>query len=189
MIDLQRDFCPGGALAVERGDAVIPRLNKIISTFEELRLPIFFTRDWHPSNHISFKDQGGPWPPHCVQGSPGAEFHPGLKVPRDAAIISKGDRPSKEAYSGFQRTDLQVRLKKHGVDEVFIGGLATDYCVRETALDALRAGFAVDILEDCVRAVDVEPGDGDKALADVRKAGALLSTTAETIERLASTQQ
>ena len=188
VVDVQVDFCPGGALAVEHGDDVIPRLNKVIQMFEELKLPVFFTRDWHPPDHISFRERGGPWPPHCVQGSRGAEFHPDLDVPRGAVIVSKGDEPSKEAYSGFQGTDLETRLKGLRAGEVFVGGLATDYCVRETTMDALRAGFGVCVIEDCVRAVDVKPGDGERALVEMREAGAKLLASSEATERLASAQ-
>ena len=189
VVDVQLDFCPGGALAVRSGDRVVPRLNKIIGVFEGSGLPVFFTRDWHPPDHVSFRSQGGPWPPHCVQGSHGAEFHPGLRFPRDAKVISKGDMSSKEAYSGFQGTDLRAQLKKLGVDELLIGGLATDYCVKETTLDALRAGLSVEVLRDCVRPVDVRPGDGAKALAEMQKAGARLTTSSKAANRLASTQQ
>jgi nicotinamidase/pyrazinamidase len=189
VVDVQVDFCPGGALAARYGDQVVPRLNRIIRAFEELGLPVFFTRDWHPLDHVSFRSKSGPWPPHCVQGSPGAKFHPELEVPRDAEVVSKGDRPSEEAYSGFQGTDLEARLKRLEVGELFIGGLATDYCVKETTLDALRAGFTVVVLKDCVRPVDVKPGDGARALADMQKAGAKLTTSFKAANQLASTQQ
>ena len=189
VVDVQMDFCPGGALAVKHGDQVVSRLNKVVEAFESLGAPVFFTRDWHPQDHISFRSQGGPWPPHCVQGSPGARFHPDLLVPRDARVISKGDRPSAEAYSGFQGTDLGAQLKGLGVKELFIGGLATDYCVRETALDALRAGFSVVLLRDCVRPVDARRGDGARALAEIQKAGARLTISSKAVGRLASTQQ
>ena len=189
VVDVQLDFCPGGALAVRYGDQVVPRLNKIIGVFEGSGLPVFFTRDWHPPDHVSFRSQGGPWPPHCVQGSPGAKFHPGLRFPRDAKVISKGDRPSREAYSGFQGTDLRAQLKKLGADELLVGGLATDYCVKGTTLDALRAGLSVEVLKDCVRPVDVRPGDGARALAEMQKAGARLTTSSKAASRLASTQQ
>jgi len=189
VVDVQRDFCPGGALAVKEGDAVVPGLNRVVAAAEESGLPVFCTRDWHPPDHMSFRSQGGVWPPHCVQGTPGAEFHPDLRIPTGAVVISKGDNPRAEAYSCFQGTDLETRLKKLGVDEVIIGGLTTDYCVRESALDALKAGFAVEVLEDCTRAVDVKPGDGARALADIRKAGAKLTTSTGVIRQLASTQQ
>ena len=189
VVDVQRDFCPRGALAVKEGDEVVPGLNRLIAEFEKSKLPIFFTRDWHPPNHTSFKEQGGIWPRHCVQGTAGAEFHPDLQIPPSAVVISKGDNPKAEAYSGFQGTDLAGLLKKAGVDEVVLGGLTTDYCVRESAMDALRAGFKVQVLEDCIRAVNANPGDGPKAIADVRKAGAKMTTSSVVLSQLAGTQQ
>jgi nicotinamidase/pyrazinamidase len=189
VVDVQRDFCPGGALAVKDGDEVVPRINNVIDAFGRQRLPVFFTRDWHPRNHISFKKQGGPWPPHCVQGTPGAEFHPSLKVPLDVVIISKGNDPAREAYSGFQGTDLESRLKSLGVREVFVAGLATDYCVKESASDARRAGFEVTIIEDCVRPVNVRPGDGAQALAAMRKEGAKSTTSSALVRLMAGAQQ
>ena len=189
VVDVQRDFCPGGALAVKDGDRVVPPLNAAIEAFQRAGLPIFFTRDWHPPDHMSFKSEGGVWPPHCVRGTPGADFHPNLHVPAGAVTISKGDDPHAEAYSGFQGTDLADRLRKLGVTEVFIGGLTTDYCVRESTLDALHAGFTVNVLEDSTKAVDVHGGDGARALAEIQKAGARLTTSAKVILQLASTQQ
>ena len=189
VVDVQNDFCPGGSLAVQDGDKVVPVLNRVIDAFSKSDLPIFFTRDWHPRNHVSFRDQGGIWPPHCVQGTPGAEFQPDLKVPRGTTVISKGDKAGFEAYSGFQGTDLEKRLKALGVDEVFIGGLTTDYCVRTSSLDALQAGLAVNVMEDCTRAVNVRPGDGARALAEIQKAGARLTTTRDAIGRVAGAQQ
>lgn len=168
-------------MAVEGGDEVVPKLNNVIDASDRMGLPVFFTRDWHPSDHVSFKSQGGKWPPHCIQGTPGAEFHPGLKIPSGSSVISKGDKQSVEAYSGFQGTDLEPRLRAGGVDEVFIGGLTTDYCVKETALDALRAGFRVGVIEDGVRAVDLAPGDGERALAELRKAGVNMTTSSELV--------
>jgi nicotinamidase/pyrazinamidase len=168
---------------------VVPGLNRVIETFERQSLPIFFTRDWHPADHISFRSRSGIWPPHCVQETPGAEFHPGMRIPPAAVIISKGSSRDTEAYSGFQGTDLEERLKSLGVDEIFLGGLTTDYCVRESALDARKAGFLVTVIEDCTRAVDARPGDGDRAFADMRRAGAKLATSSEVVKRLASTQQ
>lgn len=186
---MQRDFCPRGALAVKGGDEVIPALNQVISTCERIGIPVYYTRDWHPPNHMSFKARGGPWPPHCVQGTPGAEFHPSLRVPLGAIVISKGDDPDAEAYSAFQGTDLEKRLKEVEVDTIILGGLTTDYCVKESTLDARRAGFEVEVLEDCTRAVNVKPEDGAKALAAIREAGAKLTTAAQSIKELASTQQ
>ncbi len=189
VVDVQNDFCPGGSLAVKEGDKVVRPLNTLITTAEAAGVPIFFTRDWHPPNHMSFKEQGGIWPPHCVQGKRGAEFHPDLNVPRGAIVISKGDDPDAEAYSGFQGTDLAARLKRAGVGEIILGGLTTDYCVRESAMDALKAGFTVDVVEDCTRAVNAKPGDGPKAIADIRRAGARLVTSSQAVRLLASTQQ
>jgi nicotinamidase/pyrazinamidase len=168
---------------------VVPGLNRVIEAFERHSLPIFFTRDWHPTDHISFRSRGGTWPPHCVKGTPGAEFHTGLRISADAVIISKGSFRDAEAYSGFQGTDLEERLKSLGVDEIFLGGLTTDYCVRESTLDARRAGFSVTVIEDCTRAVDARPGDGDRALADMKRAGAKFTTSSALVKRLAGTQQ
>jgi nicotinamidase/pyrazinamidase len=180
VVDVQRDFCPGGALAVVGGDSIIPTLNSVISAFRESRLPVVFTRDWHPRNHCSFKEQGGEWPKHCVALTRGAGFHPGLRIPRGSIIVSKGTRPNLEAYSGFQGTDLEKRLKRLGVEELFIGGLAADYCVKQTALDALGAGFEVYVMTDCVRGVNLRKGDSSAALRLLAKRGAGLtgSTTA-----------
>ena len=132
--------------------------------------------------------QGGIRPPHCRQGTRGAEFHPGLKVPDGAPIISKGDDPAKEAYSAFEGTDLESRLRKAKIEAVIIGGLTMDYCVRQSALDAIRAGFKVEVVEDCIRAVNVNPGDGRKALSEIRKAGARLLSANAVAKELASTQ-
>lgn len=189
VVDVQNDFCPGGALPVDKGDQIIPRLNRVIDAFERSEFPLFFTRDWHPRDHISFEKQGGPWPPHCVQGTFGAEFRQDLRVPPNATVISKGKEPLVEAYSGFQGTGLETTLKDAGVTQVFIGGLATDYCVKETALDARRSGFSVAVIEDCVRPVDAKPGDGERALEEMRRAGAKLTSAAALIQQLASTQQ
>ena len=189
VVDVQRDFCRGGALAVKGGDEVVPGLNRVIEASERSGFPIFFTRDWHPRDHISFRDRGGPWPPHCVQGTPGAEFHPDLIVPSNAVVVSKGDDRDAEAYSGFQGTDLQARLKKSGVEEIFLGGLTTDYCVKESTMDARKGGFAVNVIEDCIRAVNVKAGDGAMAIEEMRRAGAELTKSSAVIKRLASTQQ
>lgn len=184
VVDVQVDFCPGGALAVEGGDQIIHGLNTAIGAFERLGLPVFFTRDWHPPNHMSFAGHGGVWPPHCVQGSRGSAFHPDLRVPQGAPVFSKGDDPLKEAYSGFQGTGLEAAIREREVDEVYIGGLATDYCVKESTLDALRVGFKAVVLVDCVRAVDAKPGDGALAMAEMKGAGAVLTPVTAAIERL-----
>jgi nicotinamidase/pyrazinamidase len=177
VVDIQRDFCPGGTLAIKDGDKVVPKINRVIRAFTGASLPIFFTRDWHPRNHISFKDQGGLWPPHCVKGTRGAEFHPKLMVPRGAVVISKGREADLEAYSGFQGTDLEKRLKEAGVREVFLGGLATDYCVKDTSLDALDVGLKVKILDDCVKGVNLHENDSELAIREVVARGAGLMTS------------
>lgn len=172
IVDVQKDFCPGGALPVAEGDEVIPLLNEYIRRFKRAGAAIYATRDWHPSNHVSFKPRGGPWPPHCVQETGGAEFHPGLKLPEGTRIISKGSDPDSDAYSGFEGTNLDRLLKKGGVRRVFVGGLATDYCVKNTVLDALRAGFEVVLLEDASRGVNVRPSDSEEAVEEMTKKGA-----------------
>jgi nicotinamidase/pyrazinamidase len=172
VVDVQNDFLPGGSLAVPRGDEVVPVLNGYIERFHARGLPVFATRDWHPAEHCSFRSRGGPWPPHCVAGSKGAEFAPGLELPRSTRVISKATREETDAYSGFNATDLAVQLRAAGVTRVFVGGLATDYCVLNTVKDALQEGFAVVLLADAVRAVDVKPGDGDAAIAEMRSLGA-----------------
>ncbi|MCD6166469.1 bifunctional nicotinamidase/pyrazinamidase [candidate division KSB1 bacterium] len=171
IVDVQRDFCPGGALAVPGGDEVVPVLNKYIDKFMAKGAMIFATRDWHPLNHISFKSQGGMWPPHCVQNTKGADFHPLLHLPPNAVIISKATQPNIEAYSGFEHTDLAKRLQQAGIKTLLIGGLATDYCVKATVLDALKYGFEVYLLVDAIRAVNVKPSDGQQAIEEMRKAG------------------
>jgi nicotinamidase/pyrazinamidase len=173
--DVQNDFLPGGRLAIPGGDEVIPPLNACIEIFHRAALPIFAVRDWHPPGHCSFRERGGPWPVHCIAGSPEAEFAESLALPSDVRVVSKATHPDKEAYSGFAGTELAERLKAEDVDTLFIGGLATDYCILNTARDALRLGFRVYVLEDAVRAVDVRPGDGDKALAEMQRAGARLT--------------
>jgi len=172
LVDVQNDFLPGGSLAVPEGDAVIPVLNRWIRRFRDAGLPIFATRDWHPANHCSFLDQGGPWPPHCVMGTPGAEFSRELDLPPDVPVISKAMRPDKEAYSDFEDTDFAVQLRGLGVKRLFVGGIATDYCVRATVLGALEQGFEAVLLVDGVRPVDVAPGDGERAVAEMAAAGA-----------------
>jgi nicotinamidase/pyrazinamidase len=174
VVDVQNDFLPGGALGVPNGSAVLAPLNRCLEAFERLGLPVFATRDWHPPNHCSFRTQGGPWPAHCVAGSAGAQFAPGLQLPAAAQIVSKATLPEPDAYSGFQGTDLATQLTTAHCRRVFIGGLATDYCVKATALDARAAGFEVIVIDDAVAAVDVAPGDGARALQAMRDQGAQL---------------
>ena len=177
IVDVQNDFLPGGQLPVPEGDAVIPSLNAWIRVFRTADLPIVATRDWHPADHCSFQARGGPWPPHCVAGTPGAEFAPGLKLPENAIVVSKATTPDRDAYSGFEGTDLAERLRELGVKRLFVGGLATDYCVLNTVLDALKEGFETYVITDAIRAVNVNPDDGDKALEQMRNAGARFVTT------------
>lgn len=179
VVDIQNDFLPGGSLAVARGDAVIPALNRCLRLFVALGLPVYASRDWHPANHCSFRAQDGPWPPHCIAGTHGAAFAAGLELPPDAAIISKATTPEKDAYSAFGGTDLDLRLKVAGVRRLFVGGLATDYCVLNTVKDALALGYGVVLFADAVRAVDATPGDGERALAEMQRLGAQFATTSE----------
>ena len=171
--DVQNDFLPGGSLAVAHGDEVVPVLNRYLTAFVRAGLPVFATRDWHPADHCSFHARGGPWPPHCVQGSPGAEFAPGLALPPSAVVVSKDVRPDDNTYSGFQGGDLDAQLRERGVRRVFVGGLATDYCVFHTVKDALARGYAVVLLSDAVRAVNAAPGDGERAEAEMLRLGAV----------------
>lgn len=171
-VDVQVGFCPGGNLAVPDGDKVVPVLNEWIERFARAGRPVVLSRDWHPEDHVSFRARGGPWPPHCVAGSRDAEFHPALRVSPEALVVSKAEGRDEEAYSAFEGTRLAERLRERGVRRLIVGGLATDYCVRASVLDALRAGFEVTVLRDAVRAVDVNAGDGERALAAMRAAGA-----------------
>lgn len=179
MVDVQNDFLPGGALAVPDGDAVIRPLNRCASAFERDGLPIFATRDWHPADHCSFRAQGGPWPTHCVVGTSGAAFPPMLVLPRNVRVVPKGTRRDSEAYSAFQGADLAEQMKAAKCTRVFIGGLATDYCIRATALDACKLGLDVFILEDAVRAVNIHAGDGERALREMISSGVHLCSTEE----------
>ena len=172
VVDVQNDFCPGGALAVKDGDKIIPPLNALVDAFTTSNLPVCFTRDWHPPDHSSFRENGGPWPSHCVRNSRGARFYPDLHVPKNALVVSKATEPDKEAYSGFQGTDLSSTLKRMGVTELFVGGLATDYCVKNTVGDALEEGFLVNVLTDCVRGVNLKRTDSAKALRWMKVRGA-----------------
>lgn len=172
LVDVQNDFLPGGNLSVPHGDEVAPVLNRYAEVFNARKLPVFATRDWHPPNHCSFQAQGGPWPPHCVADSPGAEFAANLHLPADTVVVSKALRVEQDAYSGFEGTDLDARLKRIGVRRVFVGGLATDYCVLNTVRDARKLGYGVFLLTDGSRAVNVHAGDGQKAKEEMRRLGA-----------------
>jgi nicotinamidase/pyrazinamidase len=172
IVDVQPDFCPGGALPIERGDEVVPVLNRAIAAARAADVPVYASRDWHPLSHLSFVGRGGQWPQHCVQDTPGAAFHPGLRLPPDTRVVTKGTRFDKDQYSAFDETGLAVELQREHVRRVWIGGLAEDVCVRATALDARKAGFDVHLLEEATR--PVTPGGGEKALADLREAGVVI---------------
>jgi nicotinamidase/pyrazinamidase len=178
VVDVQNDFCPGGSLAVPDGDSVVPVLNRYAERFDARGAAIFASRDWHPSRTKHFAAYGGVWPPHCVQGTTGAALHPALVLPARTQVVSKGMDPEEDAYSCFQARaeqggDFASLLAAREIQRLFVGGLATDYCVKATALDALRAGLTVVVLQDAVRAVDVTPGDGARALAELAAAGAV----------------
>ena len=171
VVDVQNDFCPGGALAVPGGDEVVAPLNKLIEEFLERGEPVFKSRDWHPVKTKHFSLYGGTWPVHCVQGTKGAEFHPKLTDEIHIRIISKG-LGDEDSYSAFDGTDLALQLERLGVEEIWVGGLATDYCVKNTVLDALKYGFRVKALKDAMRAVERKPGDGERAIEEMRAEGA-----------------
>lgn len=171
--DVQRDFLTGGSLAVMRGEEVVELLNEYIAAFKRRDLLVVATRDWHPANHCSFQAQGGPWPPHCIAGTEGARFAPGLDLPEDVLIISKASSAESEAYSSFEGTELDHLLREAGIRRVFVGGLTTDYCVLNTVRDAVRLGYATVLLGDAIRAVNVQPGDGARALEEMVRLGAV----------------
>ena len=183
LVDIQNDFCPGGALAVKEGDQIVEVVNRLMPHFPL----VVSTQDWHPANHISFKAQGGPWPPHCVQGTRGAELHPALNTKTIAHYLRKASSPGKDDYSEFEGKDEQGHsldqvLKTEKVKRIFAVGLATDYCVLATVLDGLKLGYEVVAVTDAMRAVNVEPEDGDKALGRMSEAGALLVSSDEILQ-------
>jgi len=171
VVDVQNDFCPGGSLAVERGDEVVAPLNRLVEEFLSRGEPVYKSRDWHPAATKHFEAYGGTWPVHCVQGTRGAEFHPDLSDDPRVRVVSKG-LGDEDSYSAFDGTTLAEDLRREGVREVWVGGLATDYCVKNTVLDALRAGFRVRALRDAMRAVNLRPGDDARAVEEMRAAGA-----------------
>ncbi len=171
VVDLQNDFCQGGALAVPDGDAVIEPVNRLAETVPF----VVATRDWHPPDHQSFAEQGGPWPVHCIKDTPGAQFHPGLDRSRIDVIVDAGQEAELEGYSGFEDTDLERVLREREVDRVHVAGLALDYCVKATALDAKRAGFDVVMHLDATRPVEVQRGDGERAVRELREAGVTIT--------------
>ena len=176
VVDMQRDFMPGGALPVPEADTIVPTVNRYIQIFKNRGSTIVATRDWHPVNHISFTTRGGPWPPHCIQGTSGAEFHPDLALPENSIVVSKATDPDKEAYSGFDGTDLNSILRERGVKRIFVCGVATNYCVKATAIDGVKLGYTVIVLLDAVKGIDIPPGSVDKALNEMLDMGIILAT-------------
>jgi len=188
IVDVQNDFCPNGSLAIPEGDSIIPVLNKYIKIFSSGTLPVFASRDWHPKKTTHFNDFGGPWPAHCVQESHGARFHPMLRLPESAIILSKGMDPEADSYSAFQAVDAKGNefadlLKKFSIKELFVGGLATDYCVRWTVLDALKFGLRVFLLIDAIKGVNLRKNDSEAAVEEMVSLGAK-KITIEKLSRL-----
>ncbi len=178
LVDVQIDFCPGGALPIAQGDEVVPVLNRWIAAAADAHVPVYASRDWHPHGHLSFTESGGEWPIHCVQDSPGARFHPALRLPDSAVIVTKGARSDRDQYSAFDDTDLAAALRERGVTRVWVGGLAQDVCVRATALDARRLGFDTVVIRDGTRPVTA--AGGERANADMEAAGVRFETTDRT---------
>jgi nicotinamidase/pyrazinamidase len=176
VVDMQYDFLPGGSLAVPRGDEVIAPVNRLLALYGERGLPVYASRDWHPDDHISFARRGGPWPPHCVAGTHGAGFTEALSMPPQTVVVSKATASDADAYSAFNGTDLAAQLRERGVRRVAVCGLATDYCVLNTALDAIAAGFQTVVVPEAMRAVDASPGDGARAIGRMVDAGAVAIT-------------
>ncbi|MGH7794242.1 MAG: bifunctional nicotinamidase/pyrazinamidase [Candidatus Binatia bacterium] len=186
VVDVQNDFCPGGALGVKNGDHIVPVLNRYIEKFRAARLPVIATRDWHPEKTTHFKEHGGVWPVHCVQQTSGAAFHPELRLPEDVILVSKGMAADEDSYSAFHGktdsgTSLEKLLRGLGVERIFVGGLATDYCVKYTAFDGMKQGFTIVVLADAIRGVNLDPNDSEQALTEIRQAGA---ATLDSIDEL-----
>jgi len=179
IVDVQKDFCPGGALPAPGGDRIVPALNRHIAEARDREMLVYASRDWHPPVTSHFKQHGGEWPPHCVQGTGGAQFHPDLKLPADAIIISKGDDPAKPGYSAFDGHTASGKtllhdLRERNVTRLYVAGIATDYCVKATALDAVQAGLDVRVLTDAITGIDVHPGDAARAVDEMSKVGAAI---------------
>lgn len=189
VVDVQNDFCPGGALAVAGGNRVVPPLNRAIVAFADAGLPIFATRDWHPPDTGHFQIHGGPWPVHCVQDTHGAAYHPELRLPESTIHLCKGIDERFDGYSAFDGVDavgtpLATLLADRGINHLCIGGLATDYCIRASVLDARSRGVTVTVLIDAIAGVDLQPGDSERALEEMRAAGAMLHTVDLAINQL-----
>ncbi|MEM1644270.1 MAG: nicotinamidase [Ignisphaera sp.] len=184
IVDMQNDFMPGGTLPVANALTIIPIINKYIELFTNAKALIVASRDWHPPNHISFNTRGGPWPPHCVQGTEGAKFHPELKLTPDTIIVSKGYEENKEAYSSFEGTELNEILRSKNVRRLFVCGVATDYCVKATVLDAIKLGYTVLVLNDAIKGVDLPKGSVDKAVSEMLNEGAIFITLHDILSRV-----
>jgi nicotinamidase/pyrazinamidase len=175
IIDFQNDFTPGGALAVAGGDEIAEPIQRLAGEVDV----VVATRDWHPPDHSSFETEGGPWPVHCVRHTPGAQFHPAMNEIRLEAVVDVGRARDDEGYSGFENSDLALILRDRDASKLYVCGLATDYCVRASAIDACSEGFDVTVVTDAIRPVEVNPGDGERAIADMRAAGASTADSAE----------
>jgi nicotinamidase/pyrazinamidase len=187
IVDVQNDFRPSGALAVPDGDRVVPVLNRLAARASALGIPVYASRDWHPPDTTHFAIHGGKWPVHCVAGTEGARLHPDLQLPPGALIVSKGTTTKDDGYSAFEgsipgRGSLLADLRARGIDEVIIGGLTTDYCVRLSALDARRFGLDATVIADAIGAVDVTPGDGGRALEEMKAAGVRITSSDQVFE-------
>jgi nicotinamidase/pyrazinamidase len=188
VVDVQNDFCTGGALAVPGSERVVDALNRYIADSVARGIPIYASRDWHPPETTHFELYGGVWPVHCVRGSEGARFHPDLRLPPTVTVVSKGEEPGRHGYSAFEGrtadgTPLAADLQTRGITHLFVGGLATDYCVKHSVVDALAAGLDVDVLEDAVAGVDLQPGDSARAIAEMRERGAAVKARAGSLLR------
>lgn len=175
VVDVQNDFCPGGALPIEKGDEVVPVLNRWIAAAAGSGVPVYASRDWHPAGHISFEERGGPWPPHCIQDTEGAALRSDLELPDTAIKVTKGVRFDQDQYSAFDQTGLAEQLRRDGIERLWIGGLAQDVCVLSTVLDACKEGFAVNVIADATRPVTAE--GGADAERQMREAGARFETS------------
>jgi len=179
IVDVQNDFCPGGALPVAEGDHVVPVLNRWIEAAQQVGAWIIASRDWHPSNHLSFREHGGTWPPHCVQNTRGAKFHPALKLPENVLIVSKGTDADRDDYSDFEMTGLARELRSNCIRRLWVGGLAQDVCVHATVLDGLKAGFEVHLIKDATRPLNATPGAGELAVQEMQAAGCIIEEGGE----------
>lgn len=172
VVDVQNDFCPGGSLAVNDGDKIIPYINSLIKYFTDKKLPVFYTKDWHPANHCSFVENRGIWPKHCVAGTYGAEFHKNLIITEHAEVILKANKSDTDSYSGFQSTSLHSKLKKLNIEKIVVVGLATDYCIKNTVLDALKLKYKTVVIQEGIKAVNINQGDESKAKEEMIANGA-----------------